>query len=444
MAFNLLELIKDQVSDELVKHASEMLGESESGITKALGGVFSSVLGSLISKGTEESTASGMFDLVKSADPSILGNIGGLLDGSSDDKPDSLLNMGTRFLSSLMGDKLGGAVDLISKMGGIKSGSAVSLFKMATPFLMALISKKVSSDGMGLSEFMALLNEQKESVSEMLPKGMGSLMGLTSVIGSAKDALRGTTDSNTSVGTGAVSSTTTATVVNNSGAALFKWLIPALIILGSIYLLTQSKMCKGTVLGDTIGNTMGKGAEMTADVMDTIADLASDAAGTIVDDAQVGGNGVTNAFSNVDEAAKATLEKISFAAGSVGSQMMDFINEGAIAKPTFSFNYLNFETGSTTIASDSGTEIDNLASILMAYPDAKVRIDAYTESAGDETASQKLSEGRANAVKARLEAKGIDGARVSAKGYGEANPVVDSEKADGTAQNKRIILTIIE
>lgn len=464
MAFNLIDLVQDQISGQLVKQASGMLGESESGITKALGGVFPAVLGSLINKGTDESTADSMFDLVKSVDPGILGNIGGALGGATDDKPDSIMNLGTGLLSSLMGDKLGGAVDLVSKLGGIKSGSAMSLFKMATPFLMGLISKKVASDGMGLSGFMSLLTDQKDSVSKMLPAGMGSLMGLSGLMGSAKDTLKRTastttlavTEAATTVGSKTSSVTAgTADATKRSANGLFKWLIPALLALGAIYFLTQSKMCKETAVGDAMEATLEKGTELTGDAVGATADLASDAmeatgelatdAGeAVVGGAQVIGDGVSAVFGNVNEAAKTALSKISFAAGSVGTQMMDFISGGTTGSPTFSFTNLNFESRSANFSGETGEEVDNLASILKAYPDVKVRIDAHTDSDGDEIANRKLATDRANAVKARLEAGGIAADRIYAEGLRESSPIADNATAEGKAKNRRIEVTIVK
>ena len=460
MAFNLIDLVQDQISGQLVKQASVMLGESESGITKSLGGVFPAVLGSLIIKGTDESTADSMFDLVKSVDPAILGNIG----GATDDKPDSIMNIGTGLLSSLMGDKLGGAVDLVSKLGGIKSGSAMSLFKMATPFLIGLISKKVASEGMGLSGFMSLLTDQKDSIGKMLPAGMGSLMGLSRLMGSAKDTPEGTVSSATSTVTGAASAvgskassvtTATADVTKSNTNGLFKWLIPALLILGAIYFVTQSKMCKETAVGNAMGATLEKGTELTGDEVGATTDLATDtieATGELAEDAgqdvaegaQAIGDGVSAVFGNVNEAAKMPLSRISFAAGSLGTQMMDFINEGASGTPTFSFTNLNFESGSANFSGETGEEVGNLASILKAYPDVKVRIDAHTDSDGDEIANQKLSAARANAVKIRLEAGGIATDRIFAKGFGESSPIAENTTAEGKAENRRIEVTIVK
>jgi ABC-type phosphate transport system permease subunit len=50
MSINLLDLVKDQVSGHLAKQASSFLGESESSVTSALGGIMPALLGSAIQK----------------------------------------------------------------------------------------------------------------------------------------------------------------------------------------------------------------------------------------------------------------------------------------------------------------------------------------------------------------------------------------------------------
>ena len=509
MSFNLLDMVKDQVAGQLTSKAAEMLGESEGGITKAMGGILPTVLGSIIGKGTEEGGASKIFDMVKGVDPGILGNVGSMLSGANDDSPSSLMNMGSGLVGSLMGDKLGGAVDMISKLGGIKSGSAMSLFSMITPFLAGGLSKKISDDGLGLSGFTSLLNDQKDIVSKAMPAGMGSLLGLGGMLGGIKDmatdALGGAKDLATDavggakdLATGAVGGAkdlaagagaaamgaaagaagaaknvasgvantggkavgaatgaikSSADTVKKSGGGIFKWLILALLAAAGAYLLSQTSMCKDTAIGDAVGSTMestadgakgmaAKAGEMTKDAGGAIADGAKAAGGAIADGAEGVATGAMNMLGKVNEAGLKALDGITFAAGSVGSQMREFISGDGSGDATFRFNNLNFNSGSAQIKAESMTEIDNLAAILTAYPEVTITIEGHTDSDGDDAANLTLSQNRADAVKARLMNKSIEGERISTKGYGETMPVAGNDTADGKAQNRRIEVKI--
>ena len=71
-------------------------------------------------------------------------------------------------------------------------------------------------------------------------------------------------------------------------------------------------------------------------------------------------------------------------------------------------------------------KLDEVASTMQANSDiASVTIVGYTDRIGSQAYNQKLSEQRANSVKAYLEGKGVAANRLTAVGKGEADPVVE-------------------
>jgi OOP family OmpA-OmpF porin len=71
-------------------------------------------------------------------------------------------------------------------------------------------------------------------------------------------------------------------------------------------------------------------------------------------------------------------------------------------------------------------KLDEVATTMQANSDiASVTIVGYTDRIGSTAYNQKLSEQRANSVKAYLEGKGVSGTRLTAVGKGEADPVVE-------------------
>jgi outer membrane protein OmpA-like peptidoglycan-associated protein len=70
----------------------------------------------------------------------------------------------------------------------------------------------------------------------------------------------------------------------------------------------------------------------------------------------------------------------------------------------------------------------------------KIEIGGHTDTRGDATENQQLSEGRANAVKNYLIEQGIDALRLTSKGYGESQPKISDEEIanlkTSTAQEK--------
>ena len=71
-------------------------------------------------------------------------------------------------------------------------------------------------------------------------------------------------------------------------------------------------------------------------------------------------------------------------------------------------------------------KLDEVASTMNANSDiASVTIVGYTDRIGSKAYNQKLSEARANSVKAYLENKGVSSSRLTAVGKGESDPVVE-------------------
>lgn len=101
---------------------------------------------------------------------------------------------------------------------------------------------------------------------------------------------------------------------------------------------------------------------------------------------------------------------------------------------------VNFATDKTDIQPDSLPQIDQVVQLLKDDPALKLAINGHTDNTGDAAHNQKLSEGRANAVVAAIVAKGIDAARLSAKGFGQDQPVADNATEAGKAKNRRVEL----
>ena len=115
-------------------------------------------------------------DLLGKQDDGILDNIGDIFSKGSG-SVNGLLNGGSGILSALLGNKVGGLVDLVAGASGMKSSSSSSLLKMAAPFLFGIIKRQVANKG--ISGLMSLLSGQKSHVKSALPAGVGSLLGLS-------------------------------------------------------------------------------------------------------------------------------------------------------------------------------------------------------------------------------------------------------------------------
>ncbi|HEY1103681.1 MAG TPA: OmpA family protein [Burkholderiaceae bacterium] len=79
-------------------------------------------------------------------------------------------------------------------------------------------------------------------------------------------------------------------------------------------------------------------------------------------------------------------------------------------------------------------KLDEIARVLGASGgNESITITGYTDRLGSEAYNQKLSQRRADAVKAYLAGKGVSTSRLNAQGKGEANPVVQCDQKNRAA-----------
>jgi len=100
------------------------------------------------------------------------------------------------------------------------------------------------------------------------------------------------------------------------------------------------------------------------------------------------------------------------------------------------------DSGSAVLSPEARDQIDNIATILRAYPRATVTIAGYTDKEGSETANMALSKARAEAVAGKLTAAGVSAERVHPEGFGSQRPMGSNTTDSGRAENRRVVLQV--
>ncbi len=96
-----------------------------------------------------------------------------------------------------------------------------------------------------------------------------------------------------------------------------------------------------------------------------------------------------------------------------------------------------FDTGKSTLRSESNAELDRLVKLMKDVPTLKIEISGHTDNTGSAKLNNQLSQDRAQAVVDYLKSKGISGSRMTAKGYGSTKPIASNNNAAGRQQNRR-------
>ncbi|MGE0869324.1 MAG: OmpA family protein [Kofleriaceae bacterium] len=101
-----------------------------------------------------------------------------------------------------------------------------------------------------------------------------------------------------------------------------------------------------------------------------------------------------------------------------------------------------FDTNRATIKKVSFALLNDAAQAMKDNPTIQVEIQGHTDSQANDNFNMKLSQRRAEAVRAYLMKRGVSGDRMVAKGYGEDVPLADNRTAAGRALNRRVEFVI--
>lgn len=398
----LINSVKSYLTSELIGKVAGTLGESESGISKASTGLVGSILGGMLSKSNDSGVMSTIFSLLKDGKTtSVLGDIGSLI-GQGNLAHNDPKDISGKFIGSLFGNKVPDLINGVSSFAGIKSSSASSLLGMIGPLVMGVLGKKIATGGLNLSSLTSLLSSEKDSITALIPSGLGSALGLSSLMSSGQKPHYEEEKKSGTPG----------------------WLWPALLVLGALAAFMAWRSCNKPKL-----------PEVPAVNIDSLSQKAE----TVVEDASTA---VTGYFRKL----KSGFE-IKGNTDGIENSLISFIeSEKPIDKTTwFNFDRLNFKTGSDELDMEkSQDQLNNMFEILKEFPAVKLKVGGYTDNTGSEEANMKLSARRAEAVVTALTAMGIDKVRLTPEGYGSQHPVASNDTEEGRAQNRRIAVRVME
>lgn len=111
---------------------------------------------------------------------------------------------------------------------------------------------------------------------------------------------------------------------------------------------------------------------------------------------------------------------------------------------TFTLDNVQFDFNKASLRSESFVALNDLVKVLMMKSDLRIEIAGHTDNVGDDDSNLKLSQARAEAVVKYLVSKGIASTRLTAKGYGETEPIADNETPEGRQKNRRTEARILD
>ena len=116
---------------------------------------------------------------------------------------------------------------------------------------------------------------------------------------------------------------------------------------------------------------------------------------------------------------------------------------GCTRKGSITLQGVNFDTNAATLTADSRPVLDAVAADLKKYPRLKVEVQGHTDNVGADAYNLGLSQRRATSVREYLVAQGVAADQLTAKGYGESQPVSDNSTPAGRKENRRVVLSVL-
>ncbi|MEO0468408.1 MAG: OmpA family protein [Bacteroidota bacterium] len=106
-------------------------------------------------------------------------------------------------------------------------------------------------------------------------------------------------------------------------------------------------------------------------------------------------------------------------------------------------NNIFFESGDSELRESSKAELAFLVYYMQQNRNMRIEIQGHTDDIGTDADNLRLSQSRANAVKAYLESQGIPDSRVQATGYGEKQAIAPNDTEEGRAKNRRTEFKVV-
>jgi outer membrane protein OmpA-like peptidoglycan-associated protein len=101
-----------------------------------------------------------------------------------------------------------------------------------------------------------------------------------------------------------------------------------------------------------------------------------------------------------------------------------------------------FDFDRYTLRPGAREKLAKVAGVVLAYPDLRLEVEGHTDSMGSDDYNQRLSDRRAESVRAFLVEQGIETGSIVSRGFGEVRPVVTNDTAEGRQQNRRVELVV--
>jgi Bacterial protein of unknown function (DUF937) len=207
MAINLVSLVSQFLTPQLIGSLARALGVNEAVAQKLVAAAVPAILASLGTAAAAPGGAQKVSDAISNSDPDILSKIGQAASGGNA----RFLNEGATLLSGLLGGGgLSSLVGALSQYSGATHPATQSLLGAVTHAAVGTIGQQDPSSWSDPSAILSLLNSQKGAISAALPGELSRALGASGLLAGLGGAAAAATQTAASTVSSAASTATSA------------------------------------------------------------------------------------------------------------------------------------------------------------------------------------------------------------------------------------------
>lgn len=144
----------------------------------------------------------------------------------------------------------------------------------------------------------------------------------------------------------------------------------------------------------------------------------------------------------VDSDNDGVVDEVDKCPGTPAGVMVD--SSGCPQKGSIVLEGVTFDVNKATLIGGSSVALESVAQGLKKHPRIRIELQGHTDSSGPDQYNMTLSQKRADAVRSFLLEQGVPSQQLTARGYGEGQPIADNTSAEGRAKNRRVVMFVLD
>ena len=180
MAINLVSLVTQFVTPDMIARIGSVLGLDREATQKAISGAVPAILSGLAGVASAPGGVRQLSNALTQQSGGMLDSIGSLISGPGQK---SLADSGSGMLSSLIGGgTMGALVQSLGQFAGIGHGASRSLLGMLAPVVTGALDRYQHSEGLTPNGLAQMLTSQKDQIAAAIPSGLADQLGATGIL----------------------------------------------------------------------------------------------------------------------------------------------------------------------------------------------------------------------------------------------------------------------